>query len=109
MRALLIALFTAILLTMLYVTITASLERSVFANGHLMQDRWFVATLVDAYCGFITFYVWVAWKEPNLFGKVLWFVLIMGLGNIAISAYMLLQLKKLKPGEPLSRLLLRDA
>jgi hypothetical protein len=38
---------------------------------------------------------------------VAWFVAIMLLGNIAMAIYVLLQISKLQPGEPVSRLLLR--
>jgi hypothetical protein len=70
---------------------------------------WSVATLFDAYFGFVTFFVWVCFKERSLTAKIVWFVLIMALGNIAMSAYVLLQLFKLKPEEPLSHVLLRTA
>ena len=58
----------------------------------LTSDPWFLATLADAYFGFLTFYVWVAYKEHSVWRKLLWFVLIMVLGNIAISVYVLIQL-----------------
>ena len=84
--------FSAIFLLMLIVTIRASLVRSVFDNGHLMSDPWFLATLCDAYCGFLTFYVWVFLKETSTFSRLVWFVLVMTLGNFAMAAYVLLQL-----------------
>jgi hypothetical protein len=68
-----------------------------------------VATLFDAYFGFLTFFVWVCFKERRLAAKVIWFVLIMALGNIAMSGYVLIQLFKLKPEEPLSDLVLKTA
>ncbi len=89
-------LFLAILAAMLYVTITASLDRGVFeAGAALWPDPWFRATLADAYFGFITFFVWVAYKERGLLRKLIWFVLIMTLGNIAMSVYVLIQLFRL--------------
>jgi hypothetical protein len=39
--------------------------------------------------------------------KLLWFVLIMGLGNIAMASYMLKELRALPEGAPLEKLLLR--
>jgi membrane protease YdiL (CAAX protease family) len=101
-------LFAAILVAMLAVTTWASLDRSVFEAGNLLDDPWGVATLADAYMGFLTFYAWVAYKERGVAGRVLWFVLIMGLGNIAMSAYVLLQLFRLPPGATVETLLLRD-
>ena len=64
-------------------------------------------SLADAYFGFLTFWLWVAYKEDGWGRRVLWFALIMTLGNIAMAAYVLLQLRRLAPGEPVERLLLR--
>ena len=66
---------------------------------------WAIATLFDAYCGFITFFVWVAYRERGAGIKILWLILILLLGNIAMSLYVLLQLFRMKPDEPLSSLL----
>ena len=93
MNRLLQLLFALILVSMIGVSTWASLERDIFTAGRdLMQDRWFIATLMDAYFGFLTFYVWVAWREGSLARRVVWFVLIMCLGNIAMSVYVLWQL-----------------
>ncbi|HEX9652845.1 MAG TPA: DUF1475 family protein [bacterium] len=101
-------LFFAILATMLYVTITASLDRGVFdAGAALWPDPWFRATLADAYFGFLTFFVWVAYKEHGFLRKAVWFVLIMTLGNIAMAVYVLIQLFRLPGNAPLRHLLLR--
>jgi len=58
---------------------------------------WFQATLLDAYFGFLTFYVRVARKERTLLRPLIWFVLIMALGNLAMSACVILQLIRLPP------------
>jgi hypothetical protein len=85
--------FVAVLGVMLWLTVTASLERGVFvALGELWPNLWFRATLADAYFAFLTVYLWVAWRERSLPARVVWFVLFMGLGSMAISAYMLLAL-----------------
>ncbi len=107
MKRLLTVIFLLVIAVMTVVTVQASLVRSVFDNGHLMRDPWFVATLADAYFGFLTFYVWVAYKERTAFARAAWFALIMALGNFAMAAYVLIQLRKLRTGEPLDRLLLR--
>ena len=87
--------FVAILVGMLWVTITASLDRAVFeAAEALWPDPWFRATLADAYFGFLTVYVWVAYKERTWIARALWLVALLGLGNIAISIYVLIQLFK---------------
>ncbi len=92
-RTALILLFSAILVGMLAITTYATIDRSIFNVGPVLtSDPWFHATLVDAYCGFVTFYVWVAYKEKTFLKRLLWFVLIMTLGNIAMSIYVLIQL-----------------
>ena len=107
-RTVLILLFLGILAGMIVVTVYASLDRSILnVRSSLTSDRWFHATLADAYFGFITFYVWVAYKEPRTAAKLLWFVLIMALGNIAMSIYMLIQLQRWDPACGVESLLLR--
>ena len=70
-------------------------------------NPWAVATLYYAYFGFITFWVWVAYKENTLWSRLLWLVLILGLGNIAMSLYVLIQLFRLKPEQSAEALLRR--
>jgi hypothetical protein len=63
-------------------------------------DRyWTIAAFVDAYCGFLTFYVWVFYKEARWPRRIVWFAAIMILGNIAASAYVVLQLMRLAPDQ----------
>jgi hypothetical protein len=109
-RSALILLFSAILVVMTVVTVRASLHQAVWDWGGLVTepDRyWTIATLADAYCGFLTFYAWVFYKERSAVVRGAWFVAIMLLGNFAMATYVLLQLARLRPGEPLEHLLLR--
>ena len=109
-RILLLSLFGIVLLSMVVVTTYASLDRSMFDMGtQLTADPWFHATLADAYFGFLTFYVWVAYKEVTVWRRVLWFSLIMTLGNIAMSVYMLIQIWKWEPSRGMTSLLCRDS
>ncbi len=102
-------LFAAILVAMLVVTIKAGMHENLFNAGRILNEPWVIATLWDAYCGFVTFYVWVAYKERTFAMRVLWFVLIMCLGNIAMAAYMLIQLFCLPTGATMRELLLRKS
>jgi hypothetical protein len=91
-------------------TIRTSLMVSLWAAmPAYAANPWAMATLYDAYCGFITFYVWVAYKEHRLATCILWFLLIMALGNIAMSLYVLIQLFRLGPDEPAEKILWRRA
>jgi len=101
-------LFGSIFLWMTVTTVRTSLGASLWAAWpSYAANPWAVATLYDAYFGFLTFYVWVAYKESSARSRVLWFVAIMGLGNIAISLYMLIQLMRLQPDEPAEAILRR--
>lgn len=81
MRYWLMILFIAILALMIAVTTRASFDRSIVeAFNQLLPDPWFQATLCDAYCGFVTFYVWVAYRERSPWKRIVWFVLIIALG-----------------------------
>ena len=101
-------LFALILFAMLSVILIATIDQNIFeAVSNMWPNYWFKATLADAYFGFLTFFVWVAYKELHLWRKLLWFALIMLLGNLAISAYMLLELYKLQVGDTFETLLTR--
>ena len=108
MRTFLTVVCLAVLAIMLYVTISASLQQDLItATRQLWPDPWFRATLADAYCGFLFFWLWVAWREQSVVRGALWFVLIMTLGNLAMAVYVLLQLWKWQPADGVERLLLR--
>jgi hypothetical protein len=109
MRAILLTLFASVLLLMLAVTAWASWDRAVWQAGYLFAEPWFVATFADAYCGFLTFYVWVAYKERSVTARVGWFLAIMCLGNIAMAVYVLLQLVRLRRDQSWEHLLLRPS
>jgi len=102
-------LFIVIIASMLWVTSWAGLHQSLgaFARSATFRDPWVIATLFDAYWAFVTFYVWVAWKEQSLTARVLWFVAIILLGNLAMSAYMLAQLFGVPAAGPLAEVFSR--
>jgi len=86
-------LFTVTLASMLGVTSWASFQCPLFAvPREVYTHPWFIATLFDAYWGFITFYVWVCFKQSSWLARIAWFVAIMLLGNIAMAAYCLREL-----------------
>ena len=110
MKLLLKVLFGAIFVFMIVLTLHIQAHKSILLSpGEFSRhgSPWAVATLFDAYFGFTTFFVWVCFKERSMAMRVVWFVLIMALGNIAMSGYVLLQLFRLKPEEPASAILTR--
>ncbi|MBI5085685.1 MAG: DUF1475 family protein [Acidobacteria bacterium] len=103
-------LFGGIFLWMIVMTIRTSLAISLTeAWPSYAANPWAIATLWDAYFGFVTFFVWVAYKERRMWARVVWFVVIMGLGNIAMSLYVLIELLRLRRDEPAEAILWRRA
>lgn len=97
------ALFIVILAVMLWGTVRASLAQALFdIPSAVLGNPWFQVTLLDAYFAFLTFYIWVAWKEPTTGARVLWFLAIMLWGNFAMATYMLVQLFRLPADAPLA-------
>jgi hypothetical protein len=81
-------LFGFILLSMIVVTTWASVRQPLWQWGGLTtapDNAWTIATMFDAYYGLITFFVWLAY--------------------MAMSASLLLQLRKLPADVPLAQLL----
>jgi hypothetical protein len=98
-------LFAFIFVFMVVMTVRTSLQISLWsAWSSFAASPWSMATLYDAYFGFITFFCWLAWREKSIRVKAIWFILIMGLGNVAMSLYVLIQLFQLKPEESASAL-----
>jgi hypothetical protein len=92
---------------MLSVTGWASLQQSLFAiPPYVTGNPWFIATLTDAYLGFLTFYLWVWHRSPCWKSRLVWLVLILGLGNMAMALYALLILWRLPANANLADVLL---
>jgi hypothetical protein len=116
MRANLVLLSCAALATLIGVSLWASSKIGILSavDALLAQPAagthpWFVATLADAYFGFLWFWAWIAYKETSNLARAAWLVLVLGLGNIAMAAYMLLELRRWPPGAGADALLLRRA
>jgi hypothetical protein len=79
------------------------------ANAGGGNNPWFVATLFDAYFGFLWFWLWTAYRSRSWLVRAVWLVLILSGGNMAMAAYVLIALWRL-PAEPtVADLLLRPA
>ncbi len=102
------ALFLVVLASMLWVTTWASLRCPLFAVPRdVFAHPWFIATTFDTYWGFTTFFVWVCYKQTSWLARAAWFVAIMLLGNIAMSAYCLAELFRFPPAGRLADVLTR--
>ena len=80
---------------------------SLVSEPGVGNNPWFLATLADAYFGFLWFWLWLAYREPGWLSPLIWLVLILLLGNMAMAAYVLLSLRRLPPGPRTEDLLLR--
>jgi hypothetical protein len=97
------ALFVFILLAMSWGTLRASLAQALFdIPPDVYLNPWFQVTLLDAYFAFLTFFVWVAWKEKRTAARVLWAVAIALWGNFAMAAYLLRELFRIRADGELS-------
>ena len=100
------ALFIVIILSMLGVTSWASFRCPLFSiPREVYSHPWFVATLFDTYWAFLTFFLWVCYKQTTLLARLAWFLAIMLLGNLAMAAYCLSELFSLSGHQPLAPLL----
>ena len=109
-RQSLLLLFSLILLSMICVTSWASWVQPVWQWTGLKEHpnhAWTIATLFDAYFGFTTFYMWVLYKESGVLPRLVWFVAIMALGNMAMAAFMIKELRKLHADDSMTQLLTR--
>ncbi len=87
------ALFVIIFGAMSSLIVWASLNQPIFGiPREVFTNPWFVATLFDAYFAFITFYVWVAWKEQSMGARMLWLPVVLLWGNFAMAIYMIIEL-----------------
>ena len=104
----LLLLFSGILVSMLAVTGWASSQVALWSlPRELVSHPWFIATLFDTYFAFLTFWLWLAWREGSWPVRIAWLFGILLLGNIAMASYVILQLARLPANASPSRLFVR--
>src|SRR3546814_4656957 len=82
MTMLLKIIFTLALIAIVGTTGWASMQMPVWDTPRaVVTHPWFIATLVDTYLAFFTFWLWVAYKERSNIARVLWLLLILALGR----------------------------
>jgi len=97
-----------VLVAMLAVTGWASSEIALWKTPReVLTHPWFIATLFDTYFAFLTFYVWLAYKETSNLARILWLLAILLLGNIAMAIFLLRELCRLPANATMEDLLLR--
>lgn len=109
MKNILITILGATFFWVVYVVISTSLESNLFKEWDFLASiPWMRATLWDFYALILVLLLWVYYRESSIVLKGVWTVLFVGLGSIAVTAYVLLQLFRLKKGEGLEKVLLRN-
>ena len=102
------AFFIIVLLSMLAVTSWASTQVALWRiPADVVGHPWMIATLFDAYWGFLTFYCWIAYKETTWLSRGLWLVAVLLLGNITMAIYALIQLFRVPANARIEDVLLR--
>jgi len=100
--------FFIVLISMIAVTSWASKQLPLWKLPYeTWTHPWWIATLFDAYWGFLTFYCWVVYKETSFIARALWLIAILLLGNIAMAIYALIQLFKVPLSGRVEDVLLR--
>lgn len=100
--------FIVVLISMLAVTTWASKQLPLWKIPYeTWTHPWWIATLFDAYWGFLTFYCWIVYKEVSGFSRAAWLIAILLLGNIAMAIYALIQLFRVPVSAKIEDVLLR--
>ena len=67
-----------------------------FNSGHFLDEfqiignlSWGFVSIIDLYFGLFVFSLWVLWREKFSLTGLFWSVLIIGLGNLSSSVYLL--------------------
>jgi hypothetical protein len=94
---------------MCYVVISTSLRSNLFTEwNYLAGIPWMTATLWDFYANVLCIFIWIAYKENKMIMKITWLVLLVCLGSIATTGYLLKELFRLKDGESLKDLFVKQ-
>ena len=100
-------LFFLIFVYMTYTVIATSIESNLFAEwSKLAAIPWMTATLIDFYANMVIVALWMFYKERSWAFRAVWLVLFVGLGSIATSAYVLIQLFRVSAEDPLEKVIL---
>ena len=95
-----------VLVSLLVSTTRAGMEIPIWnVDRRFFDHPWALPTLIDAYGGFLLFYLFIFFKEPRTVTRLMWFILMMVLGNMASAVYLLIQTFRLRPDEPVANIM----
>lgn len=97
-----------VLIFMIYIVVSTSIESNLYKEWDFLSSiPWMRATLWDFYANVLVIYLWVIYKEKNVFVLILWAVLFFCLGSIGTIGYVLIQLFKAKPTHGIKEVLVQ--
>lgn len=109
MKKTLILSISIVFVWVIYIVVDTSLQSNLFKEwNYLMSIPWMKATLWDFYANIFVLLLWVYYKESAIAAKGIWTLLFITLGSIAVTGYVILQLLKLKDGEGIEIVLLKN-
>ncbi len=98
-----------VLIFMTYIVISTSMESNLYKEwDYLSSIPWMRATLWDFYANMLVIYLWVVYKEKNIFVIILWALLFFCLGSIGSIGYVLIQLFRAKPTDGIKEILVQS-
>ena len=101
MKYLLISIFIVLFVYMVYTTISTSITSNLFAEWNFLASiPWMKATLIDFYINTAVIFTWIAFRENKWPIRILYLILLVSLGSMASTLYVLIQLFKLDNNEP---------
>lgn len=103
--------FGVIFAAITYLIFKTSFENDMFESAPRMwhNEPWFRATIYDFYFNIAILSCWTWYKEKSKLTAVLWITGYVLLGSAATSFYVLRQLFLLKPGDSLTKVLLKNS
>ena len=100
MKYLLISIFFVLFVYMVYTTISTCIASNLFTEWNFLASiPWMKATLIDFYINTVVIFTWIAFRENKWSVRVLYLILLVGLGSMASTLYVLIQLFKLDDNE----------
>ncbi len=94
---------------MIWLVYDTSIKSNMFQlPSSVVNEPWFQTTLVDFYFNITLISIWLFYKERKIIISLIWLIAFIVLGSIATSFYVFLQLNKLKPGDSLQKMFVRD-
>jgi hypothetical protein len=102
-KYLLISIFFVLFVYMVYTTISTSIASNLFAEWDFLASiPWMKATLIDFYVNTIVIFTWISFRENKWSIRILYLILLVFLGSMASTVYVMIQLFKLDDDEPVS-------